>query len=40
MENHLGERFEGVVSGVTAWGLFVELENSCEGLDQSCIYGG
>ena len=32
MENHLGERFEGVVSGVTAWGLFVELENSCEGM--------
>jgi ribonuclease R len=32
MENHLGERFEGVISGVTAWGLFVELENSCEGM--------
>ncbi len=32
MENHVGERFEGVVSGVTAWGLFVELENSCEGM--------
>ncbi len=32
MERHVGERFEGVVSGVTAWGLFVELENSCEGM--------
>ncbi|SHN56080.1 ribonuclease R [Butyrivibrio hungatei DSM 14810] len=32
MENHIGERFEGIVSGVTAWGLFVELENSCEGI--------
>ncbi len=32
MENHIGERFEGVVSGVTAWGLFVELYNSCEGM--------
>ncbi len=32
MENHIGEVFEGVVSGVTAWGLFVELENSCEGM--------
>ncbi|MCR5404512.1 MAG: ribonuclease R [Butyrivibrio sp.] len=32
MENHLGETFTGVVSGVTAWGLFVELDNSCEGL--------
>ncbi len=32
MENHVGERFEGVISGVTAWGMFVELENSCEGM--------
>ncbi|WP_026652807.1 ribonuclease R [Butyrivibrio proteoclasticus] len=32
MENHIGESFEGIVSGVTAWGLFVELENSCEGM--------
>ncbi len=32
MENHIGECFEGIVSGVTAWGLFVELENSCEGI--------
>ncbi len=32
MENHVGERFEGVISGVTAWGLFVELFNTCEGM--------
>ncbi|MBP3199482.1 MAG: ribonuclease R [Butyrivibrio sp.] len=32
MENHIGERFEGIVSGVTAWGMFVELDNSCEGM--------
>ncbi|MBE5840255.1 MAG: ribonuclease R [Butyrivibrio sp.] len=32
MENHIGEHYEGIVSGVTAWGLFVELENSCEGI--------
>ncbi len=32
MENHIGEVFEGVVSGVTSWGLFVELFNSCEGI--------
>ena len=32
MENHIGENFEGIVSGVTAWGMFVELENSCEGM--------
>ncbi len=32
MENHVGEVFTGVISGVTAWGLFVELDNSCEGM--------
>jgi ribonuclease R len=33
MQQHLGEDFAGVISGVTEWGLFVELtENLCEGL--------
>ncbi len=33
MEQHLGEEFAGVISGVTEWGLYVELtENLCEGL--------
>ena len=32
MENHVGERFEGIVSGVTQFGFFVELDNSCEGM--------
>lgn len=32
MEGHLGETFAGIISGVTAFGLFVELENSVEGL--------
>ena len=32
MEKHLGETFEGVISGVTAWGFFVELPNTVEGL--------
>ena len=32
MEAHLGETFSGIISGVTAFGLFVELENSVEGL--------
>jgi ribonuclease R len=32
MESRIGECFTGVVSGVTAWGMFVELDNSCEGL--------
>jgi len=32
MENHIGEVFEGVISGVTEWGFFVELPNTVEGL--------
>ncbi|CAB3390842.1 ribonuclease R [Kyrpidia spormannii] len=32
MLDKVGETFEGIVSGVTSFGLFVELENSVEGL--------
>lgn len=32
MEAHLGEEFEGIISGVTEWGFFVELPNTVEGL--------
>lgn len=32
MEDKIGEVFEGIVSGVTNFGLFVELENTIEGL--------
>lgn len=32
MEAHLGEVFEGVISSVTGWGLYVELPNTVEGL--------
>jgi len=32
MEQHLGEVFEGVISGITAWGIYVELPNTVEGL--------
>lgn len=32
MENHIGETFEGTISTVTNFGLFVELPNKIEGL--------
>ncbi len=33
MQQHLGEEFDGVISGVTSFGLFVEtIEHKCEGL--------
>ncbi len=33
MRDRLGEVYEGVISGVTEWGVYVELdENMCEGL--------
>ena len=32
MQNHVGEEFEGIVSGVTSFGIFVELDNTVEGL--------
>ena len=33
MENHKDQEFEGVISGVTEWGIYVEIiENKCEGM--------
>ena len=32
MQQHIGEVFDGVISGVTEFGLFVELPNTIEGL--------
>lgn len=32
MANHIGERYEGVVSGVTSWGMYVTLESTVEGM--------
>jgi ribonuclease R len=33
MMDHIGQVYEGVISGITEWGLYVELnENKCEGM--------
>jgi ribonuclease R len=33
MNDHLGETFQGTISGVTEFGLYVEIdENKCEGM--------
>lgn len=32
MKEHIGEIFEGVISGITKWGAYVELPNTIEGL--------
>ncbi len=32
MESRIGKEYEGVVSGITKWGIYVELPNTVEGL--------
>ena len=33
LENNIGEEFTGIISGLTEWGMYVEIiENKCEGM--------
>ena len=32
MQGHIGEEYEGIISGITEWGVYVELPTTVEGL--------
>jgi ribonuclease R len=32
MQGHIGKIYPGVISGITDWGIYVELENKIEGM--------
>lgn len=40
MGRHLDEEFEGVISGMTPWGIYVELSNTVEGLVRAASLQG
>lgn len=40
MEQRIGEIYEGVISGITSWGIYVELANTVEGMIHVSRLGG
>ena len=32
LSRHIGEEYDGRISGISGWGFFVELDNTCEGM--------
>lgn len=40
MEDHIGEVYDGVISGITQWGFYVELPNTVEGLIHVAVLSG
>ena len=47
MEEHIGEEYDGIISSITSFGVFVELVNTVEGMirfdklgDEYFIYDG
>lgn len=41
MEKYIGQKFEGVISSITSWGIYVELPNTIEGMvSVASLYDG